>query len=136
MAKTITSPAALATSPDLASELAKHISQAVRRGDPILMGPVFAEIQKFCSYKREAANSHILISFLQLRAASMKIRDVAQFVRVFEQKLIGAPSKRQLSGDMLFAHHWQNTPVGCGFSIGLQFQKTSRTSEDHTGAVA
>ena len=45
----------------------------------------------------------------------MRIRDVAQLVRVCEQKLVGTPSKRQPSGDMLFAHLWQDTPVGCGF---------------------
>jgi hypothetical protein len=56
-----------------------------------------------------------MLSFLQIRPASMKLRDVAQFIRVYDQKLISMPAKRQPPGDVLFGHFWQELPEGCGF---------------------
>jgi hypothetical protein len=115
MAKAITCQEALASSPDLACEIDKHLSVAVEQGRPLLMGPILTAIGKFCSYKHEAATGHIMLSFLQIRPASMKLRDVAQFIRVYDQKLVATPVKRQPPGDVLFGHFWQDVPEGCGF---------------------
>lgn len=102
IAKAITCPEALATFPELAGEIDKHLSVAVEKGGPLLMGPILATIGRWCSYKHEAATGHIMLSFLQIRPSSLKTQDVAQFIRIYEQKLISTPAKRQPSGDVLF----------------------------------
>ena len=104
----------MATSPDLANEIDTHITTAVQRREPILMGPILVEIRKFCSFRREAATGHTIMSFIMLKPTAMKVRGVAQFIRVFEQRLAATPVKHQPPGDMLFGHLWHDAPSGCG----------------------
>ena len=115
LAKAVTSTAAMATSPDLAIEIEKVVATAVQKGEPILMGPVLSAIGKHCSFKKEAATGVTLISFLQLRPASLGFRDVGTFIRVLEQKMVVTPVKRRPTDELMFAHLWQPAPQGCGF---------------------
>ena len=59
----------------------------------------------------------------------MKLRDVAQLVQVVEQKLIGTPSKRQPTGDMLFAHLWQGRSLQHWAPIAENAKDTRRSSK-------
>ena len=79
------------------------------------MGPILSAIGKFCSFREEHTAGHHMMSFLQLKPASMSLRDVTQLVGTIEDRLQSTPKRYQPPQEMLFAHLWNDAPGGCGF---------------------
>ena len=90
------------------------------------MGPILAAIGKFCAFREEHTAGHHMMSFLQLKPATMSLRDIAQFVRVLEDRLQSTPGRFQPPADMLFAHLWNDPPGGCGFRTWTHISEDAR----------
>ena len=93
VARAISHSDVLRTSPDLGAEISRYVNYSLANAEPVFMGPILSAIGKFCSFREEHTAGHHMMSFLQLRPASMSLRDVAQLIRTIEDRLISTPTR-------------------------------------------
>ena len=80
VARALSASSVLATSPDLGAEIQRYVSTNLRAALPVFMGPILAKIGCFCSFKEEHTARHHMMAFLQLKPASMSLRDASDTV--------------------------------------------------------
>ena len=118
VARALSTSAVLMTSPDLGAEISRYVNYNLAHAKPVFMGPILSAIGKICSFREEHTAGHHMMSFLQLKPASMNLRDVTQLVRTIEDRLQSTP--KRCSGTM--------PREDAGSGLGPSYPKMRETS--------